>query len=220
MSCKPAKYRGKAPVGPDSAYIIELRSEDGVLVDPVARMVVFDRAPKGLQAQREFFSRPLLLVSKRYPAGKPLPILALEEVSTRGTAYSVFSKRYVFLTQRPTDGQPGHYTTWPEGRDQPVYLVSARGEARTIHIPGRPDWNKIHLALPAAPGLVFMGVGGHANNWGGLFLHDGQNVWALDRGKVETLGIAPDGCGVAYVIDREFGKKSVPFLRIKSIRFC
>ncbi|HSD70454.1 MAG TPA: hypothetical protein VLB07_12915 [Woeseiaceae bacterium] len=220
MSCKPVQFRGKAPLGPDSSYIIELRTGDGALVDPVSRMIVLDRMPKSIKQQQEFFSRPLLLLSGRYPSGKPLPIMALEEVSIQGTAYSEFDKQYVFLTTRPTDGVPGHTTIWPKHQPQPVYLVNKDGGGRAIHIPSHRDWNKIHLAMAAVPGLVFIGSGAYANEWGGIFLQDGKSAWVLDRGKAEALAVSPDGCKAAYAIFKDYGKTKIDIASVKSIDFC
>lgn len=219
MSCKPAQYRGKAPFGADSAYVIELRTGDGVVVDPVSRRLVFDRAPKDIHAQREFFGRSLLLLGKKHPNGRSLQITALEEL--RGSAYSEFGKRYAFLTVRPRDGVPGHTTNWPQGRPQPVYLMTRDGDVESIQVPSRPDWNTIHLAMPAVPGLVFIGSGAYSNEWGGVFLYDKRDLLALDRGQAGPLAVSPDGCKVAYAMAKDYGKKPGPDYRyVKSINLC
>lgn len=220
MSCRPFRYYGKAPLGHGSAYVIELRNNDGVIVDPVSRLAVLDRAPKGVQAQREFFSRPLLLVSDKYPDGKALPILALEEVAVRGAAYSPFSKQYVFLTERPKDGRPGHYTGWRSGYDQPVYLMGVDGEVEVVRIPARPEWNRVQLALPTIAGLTYVGSGGPANQWGGLFIVGKGEVRVIDRGKVEALAVSAGGCRVAYAIFNDYGKTAVDAARVKFIDVC
>ena len=216
MSCKPREYSGQ-PLGSESSIVLELRSGDGVIVSTAA-----GELPDSLEKIRKYRSRPLMLISKRYPTGKPLPITALEEIVPWRAAFSMFAKQYVLLTQRPIDGQPGHTTNWPKERPQPVFMMNPEdGVAEVIQVPWRAEWTTVHLAMPARVGLVFMGGGGHSNQWGGLFLYDNHEVWSLDRGKVETFAVSPDGCRVAYAIINDYGKiKNVRFNSIKSINFC
>jgi len=175
--------------------------------------------PESTEAWRARHDQPLRLLSKRYPEGKPLPITALEEVLEWRSAYSPFANRYVFLTQRPKDGQFGR-SVWPSGRPQPVYLMSPEGDVSVIEVPSKSAWNTILLALPAKRGLVFKGGGGHANEWGGLFILENNNVWSLDRGKVEAVAVSPNGCNVAYAIFKDFGKTPINIPHVKAIDFC
>jgi len=219
MSCKPRASFGPAPFGKEAVYAIELRNGDGVIVNPVALSRAMD-PPQSVEAQRRYFSRPNLLVSKRYPEGRPLPITAVDELSPWSTSYSAYAKRYVFVTERPNDGQVGLITTWPRGRPEPIYLMDIDGNVEKVLVPSRSDWNKIHLAQVATPGIVFWGIGGHANEWGGLFLYTEPDLFALDRGKLEALAVSPDGCKVAYAVFTDFGKTPTNFARIKFIDFC
>jgi hypothetical protein len=219
MSCKPRAFFGPAPFGKEAVYAIELRNGNGVIVNPVALSRAMDLS-QSVEAQRAHFSRPYLLVSKRFPEGKPLPITAVEELSLWSTSYSAYAKRYVFLTERPTDGQVGLITTWPSGRAEPIYQMDIDGNIDKVLVPSRPDWNKIHLAQVVVPGIVFLGSGGHANEWGGLFLYAKPDLVALNRGKAEAMAVSPDGCKVAYAIFDNFGKTPRDIARIKFIDFC
>jgi hypothetical protein len=219
MSCKPVEYPiGSLPLGEESVLGIQLRSGDGVLVTMTRR--VSATRPESVEERRERFKKPLLLLNKRYPSGKALPITAMEGIGARGTAYSSFAKRYVLVPSRLSDVQAGHSTNWPEGRPQPVYLMTPEGDVETIQVPSRPDWNTVQLSLPAVHGLVFLGSGAHGNEWGGIFLYDKGDVWGLDRGKAEALAISPDGCKAAYSIFNDFGKSRTNIARVKSIDFC
>lgn len=215
MSCKPREYGGQ-PLGKDSSVLMELRSGDGAIISMVA-----GELPDSLEKIRKHFSKPLMLVSKRFPAGKALPVTALEEIVPWRAAYSEYSAHYVFLTQRPIDGKPGHTTTWPKSRPQPVYLMSPDGTVEAIQVPWRVEAGTIDFALPAKTGLIYKAGGSHAGDWGGLFLYDNREVWALDNGRVETFAVSPDGCRLAYAIINDFGKiKNVRFNNIKSINLC
>lgn len=221
MSCKRSKYMGKAPFGEYARYVFELRDGDGAIVDPVDRLAVLRQLrDKTLEEKRTIFSKPLLLVSERLPKGKPLPITALEEITVWNTTYSRYGGRYVFLTERPKDGIPGYTSIWPQKTAQPVYLMGRDGSVEQIDVPLGTGWSKIHLASMAVPGVVFQGGGGPRRSWGGLFLYDTQHVWQLDRGQMQTLAVSDNGCKVAYAIDNEFGKKPIPYFRLKLVRFC
>lgn len=215
MSCKPREYGGQ-PLGKESSVVIELRSGDGAIVSTAA-----GELPDSLEKIRKYYSRPLMLVSKRYPAGKALPITRLEEIIPWRSAYSAYAERYVFLTQRPPDGEPARTTPWPKGLAQPVYLMDIDGSVTSIQVPWRVEAGMIHLAMPARAGLIYQAGGSNPNDWGGLFLYDNREVWSLDRGRVETFAVSPDGCRVAYAIINDFGKiKNVRFNNIKLINFC
>lgn len=215
MSCKPREYDGQ-PLGKESSVVIELRSGDGVIVSMAA-----GELPDSLEKIRKHYSKPMMLVSKRFPAGKALPVTALEEILPWRAAYSSLTKQYVLLTQRPPDGQPGHSTPWPKGLAQPVYLMDMDGMVDSKKVPWRVEAGMIHLAMPARAGLIFQAGGSNTNDWGGLFLYDDREVWSLDRGRVETFAVSPDGCRVAYAIINDFGKiKNVRFNNIKSINLC
>lgn len=207
MSCKPWQYSdNRHPIGPKWSTTYELRSGDGVLLTTT-------------DSEAERKSRPDVLLSKRFPEGKPMPF---KGVPISGAAYSEFRHRYA-LTSRIPDGDLSRSSTnWPKGRPQPVYLLNPEdGAVDEIQVPWRAEWTTIHLAMPTRAGLVFMGSGGHSNQWGGLFLYDNREVWALDRGRVETFAVSPDGCRVAYAIINDFGKiKNVRFNNIKSINLC
>ncbi len=220
MSCKPKEYLDQHPLGPESSATFELRSGDGVLVTMVA-IPKGAKEPTTVEEWKKLYSRPLRLLNQHHPKGRPLPIIAIEDLLARSAAYSPYAKRYVFFPNNPIDGQPRHSTNWPQGRPQPVYLMNADGDVETIQVPSRSDWTDIILALPALPGLVFKGSGGYANDWGGLFLKGNREIWALDRGRVETFAVSPDGCRVAWAIINDYGKtRNVRFNRIKSINFC
>jgi hypothetical protein len=215
MSCKPREYVGQ-PLGNESSILLELRSSDGVIVSLSAGGLL-----DSLEKIKKYYSKPLMLVSKRYPKGKSLPIAAIEEPMARGAAYSDFAQRYVLVPHRPIDGEPRHSTNWPKERPQPVYLMSSDGAIDAIQVPWRAEWTTVISAMPTRSGLIFMGGGGHSNQWGGLFLYDNREVWSLDRGRVETFAVSPDGCRVAYAIINDYGKiKNVRFNSIKSINFC
>lgn len=215
MSCKPLEYSGQ-PLGKKSTVVVELRSGDGAVVSMAA-----GELHDSLEMVRQYYSRPLMLVSKRFPAGKALPITALEEILPWRTAYSSLTEQYVFLTQRPPDGRPGHSTPWPKGLAQPVYLLDMDGRVTSIQVPWRAEAGMIHLAMPARAGLIYQAGGSNPNEWGGLFLYDNRDVWLLDRGRVETFAVSTDGCRVAYAIINDFGKiKNARFNHIKSIYLC
>jgi hypothetical protein len=215
MSCKPLEFSPDSrPLGEESGITYELRSGDGVLV-------LMSRGAGTVEEQKERLMRPLMLLSKRYPKGKPLPITGTERVGGYKAAYSLFARRYVLVPSDPVEGRTDHSTNWPKGRAQPVYLMTSGGDVESIRVPSRPDWTTIHLAMPAVPGLVFMGSGAWANEWGGIFLYDKQDVLALDRGYAGSVAVSPDGCKVAYAIANDYGKKPGPnYQRVKSIRFC
>lgn len=215
MSCKPREYGGQ-PLGKESSVVMELRSGDGAIVSMAA-----GELPNSLEEIKKYYSRLLMLVSKRHPAGKALPITRLEEIIPWRAAYSAYAERYVFLTQRPPDGEPARTTPWPKGLAQPVYLMDTDGRVTPIQVPWRVEAGMIHLAMPTRAGLVYQAGGSNPNDWGGLFLYDNREVWSLDRGRVETFAVSPDGCRVAYAIINDFGKiKNVRFNHIKSINFC
>lgn len=219
MSCRKSTFSSEAHRLPKwMEVVLELREGDGAIVNPVPA----SRSPKtsNPEINKEYFSKPLLLVSTKSPKGVELPITQYETVLKHRTAYSAFAKRYVLLTQRPIDGTP-QVIPWPDGRSQPVFLMNSAGDVESLLIPANyPDWSTIHLAMPAVPGLVFGGSGTRENPGGGLFLYDRLKVSYLDIGRVDTLAVSPDGCKVAYAIDEKYGKASLAPLHIKSIRFC
>lgn len=207
MSCKPRQYSdNRHPIGSKWGTTYELRSGDGVLLTATGSLA-------------ERMSRPDMLLSKRFPEGKPMPF---KGVPIDGAAYSEFQRRYALTSRIPADDLGTTSTNWPKGRPQPVYQLNPEdGEVDVIHVPWRAEWTAIHLAMPSRGGLVFMGGGGHANQWGGLFLYDNREVWALDRGRVETFAVSPDGCRVAYAIINDYGKiKNVRFNNTRTINFC
>lgn len=219
MSCKRRAFLGAAPTGNEAVYAIELRNGDGVIVNPVAMGRVKD-LPKGVEAQRAYFARPYLLVSKRFPEGKALPISAVEEIRPWRASYSSYAKRYVLVTERPADGQVGLSGTWPRGRAQPIFLMDVEGNVDTVPIPSRQEWNSIRLAQVMIPGTVFWGTGSRENEWGGIFLYTKFDLVALDRGKVEAIAVSPNGCKVAYAMFVDYGRVSKLAARVKHIDVC
>lgn len=206
MSCKPWDYAVDAqPLGPAWGTRFELRSGDGLLL--AAR-----------ESKEGRHHNPELLLNKHFPKGFPLPFAG---IPINGVTYSEFEHRYVFTPWQPADGEKSRSSNWPEGRPQPVYLLSPKGEVDTIQVPWRAEWDTVLLSMPTKAGLVFKGGGGYPHQWGGLFLYDGREVWDLDRGRMETLAVSPDGCRVAYAINNDYGKtRNVRFNSIKSINFC
>ena len=207
MSRKPREYaNNRYPLGPKWGTTYELRSGDGVLL-----------APTGDEMERK--GKPTMLLNKTFPEGKPMPFA---RVPIMGAAYSEYVRRYALTPWWPADDLRTSSSNWPKGRPQPVYLMNPEdGAVEVIEVPWRMEWTTIHLAMPTRAGLVFMGSGGHSNQWGGLFLYDNREVWSLDRGRVETFAVSPDGCRVAYAIINDYGKiKNVRFNSIKSINFC
>lgn len=207
MSCMPWQYSdNRHPIGPKWGTTYELRSGDGVLLTAT-----------GSEAERK--SRPDMLLSKRFPEGKPMPF---KGVPISGAAYSDFQRRYALTSKIPDGDLSRSSTNWPKGRPQPVYLLNPEdGAVDEIQVPWRVETGTIHFALPAKAGLVFMASGSYANDWGGLFLYDNREVWSLDRGRVETFAVSPDGCRVAYAIINDFGKiKNVRFNNIRLINLC
>lgn len=208
MSCRPRAYlNNPQPIGPKWRTTFALRDGDGVLL-----------APAGSDEERK--GKTGILLNKHFPEGKVMPF---SRVPIMGAAYSEYQRRYALTPWWPADEPSRTSSSWPQGRPQPVYLMDAEnGNVDVIDVPWRAEWTTILLALPTRAGLVFMGGGGHSNQWGGLFLYDNnREVWPLDRGKVETFAVSPDGCRVAYAIINDFGKiKNVRFNSIKSINFC
>jgi hypothetical protein len=220
MSCKPGEYTA-SPLRDYPNVEVDFRNEHGAILSKGRAKNVDEGGPSKMEERKAFYDYPLILHNKQYPAGKPLPITAIEEIKSHRSGYSEYLKRYVLLTERPTDGEFGRFTIWPPGRAQPVYLMSSDGTVETIQVPSRSSWSTIHLAMPSWAGMVFMGSGGYQEQWGGLFLYDGREVWDLDRGRMETLAVSPDGCRVAYAINNDYGKtRNVHFNSIKSINFC
>lgn len=221
MSCKQSKYFGKAPVGQYGRYIVELRSGDGAIADPVDRLTMLDPLTnKTLDEMKAFFSQPLFLVSERFPRSRALPVTALEQVIPTKVTYSNYGKLYVFVTERPKDGIPGYTSIWPPKVRQPVYLMTSEGLVEEVDVPPETGWSKIHVASLAVPGIVFLATAAPRQGWGGLFLYDKQRVWQLDRGQWQALAVSDNGCKVAYAIDNDFGKKPIFRFRIKLVRFC
>lgn len=220
MSCKPREYNA-SPLGKNSTIMLELRSGDGAIVNTAVHKTADEGGPSTREAIKAYYDRPLILHNKNNPAGKLLPITATEEIVPWRSIYSGYSKRYVFLTSRPADGEPWHTMPWPPGSSQPIYLMTTDGTVQVIQVPSRPSWVGITLAMPSRAGVVFAGSGGHANGWGGLFLYDNREVLQLDKGRIESFAVSPNGCRVAYAIINDFGKtRNVRFNRIKSINFC
>ena len=220
MSCKPGEYTA-SPLRDYPSVIVDLRNGHGAILTNDSPKIAEEGGPNSREELRAFYDHPLILHNKHFPAGKPLPISAIEDIKSHRSGYSEYLKRYVFLTERPLDGDPGRKTIWPAERPQPVYLMSTDGAVDVIQVPSRPAWSTIHLAMPSRAGMVFMGGGGYPHQWGGLFLYDSREVWDLDRGRMETLTVSPDGCRVAYAINNDYGKtRNVRFNSIKSINFC
>lgn len=221
MSCEASRFFGKWPGGRYSTYVLELRTADGAIVNPIDRSAAANQLrDKNLIEKKALLSQPLLLVNDRFPKGKPLPISALEEVTAWKATYSKYADRYVFVTERPKDGFPGYTSIWPPGRSQPVYLMTREGQVEEIDVPPSDNRSKIHLASIAAPGVVFLGTAAPRRGWGGLFLYDKHSIWQLDRGQTQTLAVSANGCKVAYAIDSEYDKKPLSYLRIKLVTFC
>lgn len=220
MSCQPGEY-AESPLQEFPSVVLDLRNGDGAILTNDALKRPEEGGPSTREGIRAFFDKPLLLHNKRYPNGKPLPITAIEGISRLGVGYSEYVKQYALLTERPTDGEHGRTTIWPPGRAQPVYLMDANGAIETIQVPSKRAFAKIHFAMPSQAGLIFIGSGGYAEQWGGLFLYDNREVWELDRGRVYTFAVSPNGCRLAYAIINDFGKtRNVRFNSIKSINFC
>jgi hypothetical protein len=216
MSCKPVEISSR-PLGEKSVIAIQLHAGDGALATLTRR---FGDDLNNPESHRNSLSQPLLLVNARFPTGRPLPITVVEAISAQATAYSSFAKRYVLVPRTPSDSKSGRSENWPSGRPQPVYLMTSQGDVEKIQVPSKPDWTTIILAMPVVRGLSFLGSGAYANEWGGVFLYDNKNTWALDRGKAEALAVSPDGCKVAYSIFNDYGKSKIDIARVKSIDFC
>ena len=217
MSCRAVEASvTKKLAGPESRLILQLREGDGALVVEKS----WRDLPKGAsKEEKEAQSRrSILLRSGRHPLGKPLPIQEIEEIGRTGPAYSTYAGKYVLTPANPKDGALGLSTNWPEGRAQPVYLVSPSGEAEEVAIPKLRDWTNVFQAMPTRSGIVFKGA--HGRTGGGLFLYDGAIVDAIDRGQVGTLSVSPDGCKVAFSIINDYGKTSDMRFRLKYVDIC
>lgn len=207
MGCKPRAYiNNPQPIGAKWRATFELRDGDGVLLSPT-----------GSEEERK--GKTAMLLNKHFPEGKVMPF---SRVPIMGAAYSEYKRRYALTPWWPADDLGRTSSSWPKGRPQPVYLMNPEdGAVEVIPVPWRAETGTIHFALPAKNGLVYKAGGSYANDWGGLFLYDNREVWSLDRGRVETFAVSPDGCRVAYAIINDFGKiKNVRFNTIKSINFC
>lgn len=221
MSCLQSKYFGKAPLGQYARYIVELRSGDGAIVDPVDRLLLRDPLTnKTLDEKKAFFGQPLLLLNEQFPHGRPLPITALEGLIPQKVTYSKYGERYVLVTERPKDGIPGYTSIWPPNVPQPLYLMSRNWVVEEVDVPPANGWSKIQLASIAVRGIVFLATAAPRNGWGGLFLYDKQRLWQLDRGQPYTFTVSDNGCKVAYAMDNEYDKKPISYLRIKMITLC
>lgn len=205
-NCKPLMYRVDArPIGAGWGVQFELKNDDGAILHAI-------------RSQSEGRGGPTMLLNRNFPEGLRLPF---SDVPGYSVTYSEFERRYAFVPQYPADGTKSSSSNWPKGYSQPVYLVSPKGDVESISVPWRAEWDLIHWADPTRAGLVFEGGGGYAQQWGGLFLYDGREVWELDRGRVELSAVSPDGCRMAYAIINDYGKtRNVRFNSIKSINFC
>jgi hypothetical protein len=218
MSCKVIKWDAevKRPLGSESRVLFELRDGDGFVA--VARRWE-DSKEKGNNEQRHVLSRqPVLLINKKHPKGMPLPIQDVENIGARRAAYSEYAGKYTFIGAMPKDSAPGQQTNWPEHKPQPVYLMSRNGEVEIRQIPKTTEWTGIFLAMPSHAGLVFWGA--HGRTGGGVFLYDGENVLAIDRGYVGSLSVTPDGCKVAYPIINNYGRTRDHTFRVKYANLC
>lgn len=206
MSCKTRVYLDNLqPAGPKWRVTFELRDGDGVLL-----------APTGSEEGER--SKTRMLLNRHFPEGKVMPF---SRVPIMGAAYSKYKHRYALTPWWPADVPGRTSSSWPSGRPQPVYLMNPEdGLVDEILVPWRAEWTTIHLAMPTRAGLIFIGSGGHANEWGGLFLYDNREVWSLDRGRVETFAVSPDGCRVVYAINNDYGKIRDSRNHIKSINIC
>jgi hypothetical protein len=162
--------------------------------------------------------QPVLLVSQRYPRGKPLPIQEVERIGSGIATYSDYKQKYLLVGAIPKNGQPGHFTNWPADTPQPIYLMSNDGEVEVIHVPKLNDWVMIHQAMPSQRGFVYWGS--HGRTGGGLFIYDASRNVALDRGQVNAFAVSPDGCKVAYAIINDYGRGPSLDYKIRCLDLC
>ena len=219
MSCK-AVHSGRSrdrdiPFGSESRLLFDLREDDGMLV--VARRWSDTKQKLTREEIVALSHQSILLVNKQYPKGKELPIQDVEGIESRSAAYSEYAKKYTFVGWTPKGSQPGRQTNWPEKRPQPVYLMDKNGNVEIVEIPKSEEWSGIFMAMPSREGLVF--GGGHGRTGGGLYVYNGKQVEAIDRGRVGTFSVSPNGCKVAYSIVNQYGPGDNEFV-IKFVNLC
>lgn len=207
MSCKAVEYERQKPPLPQWGFIrAQLRSGDGVILSQ------YGDHPANWEQARE----SLHLFSPRHPSGKALPITEREGINS--VTYAAFERKYVVVGESQKDTRLGLLTTWPEGKPQPIYLMTPEGETEVIEVPKLPESAGIFIAQLTRAGLVYHGV--HGRTGGGVFLYrPGGRHEALDRGKVGTITVTPDGCKVAWAIINNYGRGPWDS-RIKYINFC
>lgn len=164
--------------------------------------------------ESELRERPVLYY--RAPDATPVPLpIKSKEASFRSARYAAWSRQYVVIASVPKEGPVLGY--WPDGLPRPIYLISAGGVVDRVDIP----WTKEHRgklvrALPTHRGIVVISnVIATFEDPGdaGLYLLKDSALVRMVRGLITNVAVAPDGCKVAFGIEktrpRQFTKLAV-----------